>query len=191
MSWEFEHWDNGRVYLHNERWKKFRENIEKNGWYPHNWNHNRIFVQIHTPRDVLQDVPCAGNDGYKHKVERVEDFWSVVYEPYPAFARTEHDPEGWCPSWHLWAEDGHINPHSEQLTLIWTGHIWAPKDPNIIQIQFHREANLFARFQGKFWRVQDYWHYRIGPNPPPPGEVKLKKKKLMPRDIFEEFQSPW
>lgn len=189
MAWEFEHWDNGSVYLHNERWKKFRENIEKHGSYPHNWNHNRVFMCLHSPRDILTDVPCAGNDGHKHKIERVESDWSIIYEPYPAFRRSDHDPQGWLPSWHVWAEDQHRNPLGEPLCLLWTGHIWAPKDPNIFQITFNQERNLFARFQDRFWKVEDYWHYGIGAHPPPSGDIPLKRKKLMPRDIFEPFES--
>lgn len=40
MGWEFEHWDNGKVYLHQERWSNFKKHLEKEGnGYPHNWGH--------------------------------------------------------------------------------------------------------------------------------------------------------
>lgn len=186
MGWEFEHWDNGKVYLHEERWQAFRKNLEKNGnGYPHNWLHERILVRLHSPRDNIHDVPCPGMEHLKYKVEDYDDSWSVVYQPFPAFMRTAEDPEGWLPSWNIWAENRHVDPLGEKLTLITTGDIFDRGDG---LISFGRRVkNIFANFQNKFWRVDQYHNYGIGPNPPPPPPPK--KKRLLGRDIFEPFES--
>ena len=189
MSWEFEHWDNGKVYLHLERWEAFRKNVEKYGYegYLHDWNHNRIFCNLHTPRENLLDVPAEGDEGYKHKISHVSDY-RVIFQPFPAFVRTGHDPEAWLESWNIWAED---QGEGEPLSILTTVEKWKPqKDDGFIYIRMGaiRDVNTFASFRGMFWLVDALHYYGIGPNPPPP---KKKKKVLAPRSIFDPQEAPW
>lgn len=187
MGWEFEHWDNGKLYLHNDRWAEFKARIEKEGAYPHNWDHRRIFFHLHTPRKSLDDVPAPGDKDLKYKIEDVDNSWSVIYEPYPAFTRTEYDPEGWLPSWHIWAEDKHTD--GEQISILTTGSIDAdPSDSLLISFSLRqRRKNVFALFRGQFWKLTEYQEYGIGPNAPP----KKTKKKTPRRSIFDSFEESW
>ena len=183
MSWAFEHWDNGKVYLHEQRWNDFRKDVEKTGLgYLHNYNHNRIFCRIYTPRDRIEDLPAIGLPDLKYKVEGFNK-WNVIYQPYPAFVRTNEDPEGWLPSWNLWSED---NNTGDELLIFHTGNISRVDDIYSFGITIR---NYFVSFQGKFWLMDNYKHYGIGPHSPPPPAPKVKK--LCPRSIFEDFEEPW
>jgi len=176
MQWEFEHWDNGKVYLHIEKWNNFKLNVEKNGYngYKHDWNHKRIFCNIHTPRKNLIDLPAIGEDSKKHKIEDVEE-WTLIYDPFPAFSRTVSDPEGWLPSYNLWAEDNHKDGESVHiLTSIPTGDI------------FYSPRNYFVLFRDMFWMLNYYEEYGFGSHKPP-----KKKKENLVRSIFEPFESAW
>jgi hypothetical protein len=185
MNWPFEHWDNGKVYLHNERWEEFRKNVDKYGQgYPHNWNHTRLFVCLHTPRDSIMDLPAPGDPDLKHRIESHEE-WTMIYEPYPAFVRTHDDPEGWLPSWHMWAEDNHVG--GESLSILHTGNIYKQSDDGLIRRRF--TSNHFAAFRCQFWNMQTYVNLGVGPNEPP--KKKPKSKLLMPRSIFDPFEGNW
>lgn len=189
MSWEFEHWDDGKVYLHEERWEEFRKNVDKYGQgYPHNWNHNRFFICIHTPRDSILDLPARGEDGLKHQIATVQEL-KMIYESYPAFIRTDHDPEGWLPSWHMWAEDKYVN--GESISILTSVNIfWKGDDPNYIS--FRRiQHNVFAKFRNQFWNVKFVNPLGIGPNEPPEPPIKKKPKLLLPRSIFDSFEESW
>lgn len=182
MSWEFEHWDNGKVYLHNERWAEFREKVKKHGnGYPHNWNHKRILLQLHSPRDNLIDVPASGEKGLSHRIESYEE-WTMIYQSYPAFVRTEHDPEGWLPSWHIYAEDNH--KEGEAVCLLKTGSIYSTFD---IFLLMPTPKNLFASFRDQFWNVTIIENIGIGPFEPP----KPPKSKMKHRSIFDSFEESW
>jgi len=186
MAWEFEHWDNGKVYLHCERWERFRSQIEKYGGdYPHNWDHQRIFFRIHTPRNLITDVPVEGDDDFKYKIENIEDSFSVIYEPYPAFFRSNIDPEGWASSWHVFAENKN---NGEPLTILETSDIYAPK----IQTGFFNlnystvKKNKFCYFRNQYWILDSYRDYGIGPHQP----KKIKKNNKY-RNIFDPFEGSW
>lgn len=188
MTWEFEHWDNGKVYLHHERWEAFRKNIEKYGYngQQHDWNHQRIFCCLHTPRENLLDIPAPGDDDLKYKIEFTQE-WRTIYDPFPAFVRTNEDPEGWLPSWNLWSED---TGDGEQLGLLYTGHIRHVDSSRLMIVlgSSHIDRNIFASYQGKFWRVDGLHAYGVGHHPPP---VPKKKKVLQPRSIFDPFEESW
>ena len=184
MSWEFEHWDNGKVYLHNERWENFRENIKRYGnGYPHNWDHKRILLQLHSPRNLLYDVPAPGEERLKYMIESKEE-WTTIYQSYPAFIRTKHDPEGWLPSWHIYAEDNHKD--GEVVCLLQTGPIYTTiKDFYILGTP---ATNLFASFRGQFWSVKIVEEMGIGSASPPKPPPKIKLKN---RSIFDSFEESW
>lgn len=189
MSWEFEHWDNGKVYLHEDRWSEFRKNVEKTGLdHPHNWNNSRIFCRLHTPRKYITELPALGDEDLKYKISHHES-WRMIYQPFPAFVRTNEDPEGWLPSWHLWGED---HSKGDEITFLQTNHIFKhTNDSKMIMIGFTPAIrNTFVSFQGQFWLVDNIHKYGIGPNPPPPSKQK-KKNKISARSIFEEFKEPW
>jgi hypothetical protein len=77
--WPFEHWDNGKVYLHIENWLKFKEEKLKHGEYPHNWDHKRIFCKLINPRDSIYDIPTYNKFGYE--IESIIKGYRVIYEP--------------------------------------------------------------------------------------------------------------
>jgi hypothetical protein len=189
MNWPYEHWDNGKVYLHQERWLEFKDNINIYGnGYPHNWDHKRISFMIHSPRDILTDVPAPGHGSLKHKIEDVDKGFSTIYEPFPAFFRSNEDPEGWLPSWNIWAEDKHTNPIGEELSILTTGPIDIEDDVT----RFMRfsipvvRKNQFIFFRKQFWAFCDFFDYGIGPNPP----MKLKKKQKF-RSVYDSFEKEW
>lgn len=186
MGWEFEHWDNGKVYLHNERWNAFREKMEKFSGYPHDWDHRRIFFHLHTPRDAIHEIPAIGDGHLKYTIEDVDNSFSVIHEPYPAFTRTVNDPEGWLSSWHIFAEDKHPPLTKESVSFLKTGDIFE-QSPGMIRWGAS-QTNTFALFRGKFWAVGSYKDYGIGPNAPP---SKVKKKSKHRRNIFEPFEEGW
>lgn len=183
MGWEFEHWDNGKLYLHEERWAAFKKNIEKYGNHPHTWEHERIFFHIHTPRDVLFHIPIPGDEELKYKIQEVEKKWSTAYEPFPAFTRTEHDPEGWLPSWNIFAEDK--NPQGEPISILTTGTIDQRSSSFLLGISgLAVRRNVFAFFRNQFWILDSYHEYGVGPNKP----VKKSSKSKHRRNIFDPFE---
>ena len=188
MTWPFEHWNEGKVYLHNDKWKEFKNEIDKFGYKEekHDWQHNRIFCKLHTPRDVIINLPCPGDENLKHKIETTAH-WTMIYEPFPAFERTRLDPEGWLPSWNLYAED---NRTGEELTILTTGEIFERSEDSIFTLYSTRytRRNVFAYFKGKYWIVSDYENFGIGSAPPP---KKVKSKKVMARSIFDPFEESW
>jgi hypothetical protein len=175
--WIFEHWDNGKVYLHNQRWGQFFKNIEENGDYPHNWDHTRFFCQIHSPRNDIGDLPNIKNKKVAYKFT-----YNVIYQPYPAFVRTELDPEGWLPSWHIWSEDNHPVGYSEEISFL--------NLSSSNNIYFIHDSHTVVNFHDKFWLVESYVNYGVGPHRPP---VPPKKNKsfIRPRSIYEPFENPW
>lgn len=187
MSWEFEHWHDGKVYLHEDRWEAFKKDIEKNGYQgrSHDWLHTRIFCMLHTPRKSIYDIPCPGDEDLKFKIESSEE-WKMVYEPFPAFQRTQEDPEGWLPSWHLWAEN---IGNGEQITILTTGGIYKQPNDGLIYITFNRVLNHFAVFRDMIWKIDKFENYGLGPNPPAP--VVKPKRKSVSRSIFEPFEESW
>lgn len=187
MVWEFEHWDNGKVYLHNDRWSVFQKQLQLFGSYPHNWDHNRIFFQLHSPRDIINHVPAPGDDPEKYTIAFTDQSYTTIYEPYPAFVRTNEDPEGWLPSWHIYAEDKHKDPQGEPLAILTTGDIFQNNTSLYIRLT-PVVKNTFAYFRGKFWRLEQYQDFGLGPNPPPPV---TKKKKKIARSIHEPFEQSW
>lgn len=173
MSFDFEHWHDGKVYLHQDNWNRFKQNIENGGDYPHNWDHSRIFLKLDAPRKLIKDVPVGGLT-----VQSADTSYSIIYEPFPAFVRSEEDPEGWLPSWHIFAENNHIKPmYAKPFTILtlskigtsMKGYQW----PETVDVAF---------FDNLYWRISDYKNYDLGPNPPP----KKNKKKKRYRDIFDE-----
>jgi len=185
INWDFEHWDNGKVYLHNERWLEFRNNVDKYGnGYPHNWNNNRIFVCLSNPHDSMYDLPAVGDVDLKYIIESHEE-WKMVYEPYPAFIRSENDPEGWLPSWHMWAED---RSSGEPLTIFETGYAFHNNPHSFFLSKTIR--NKFASFRNQFWNVLEFNKLGIGVHPPPQPPLK-SPKKLTARSIFEPFEADW
>lgn len=188
-DWAFEHWNDGKVYLHNDKWEAFRKQVEKNGLVhglkdnyhiPHDWSHTRIFCCLHTPRENIIDIPAPGDEVLKHTILEVEE-WSMIFEPFPAWRRTGEDPEASLPSWHLWAEN---RRDGEKLGIMTTGHIY--KQPDGFILLTKREVNHFASFQGMFWKIDGFVNYGIGPNPP----MKKKKPKIT-RSITDPFEQSW
>lgn len=188
MGWEFEHWDNGKVYLHNERWDAFKKNLFAHGSYPHNWSHNRVLFQLHSPRDVITEVPAPGDFPEKYKIFETDLAYSTIYEPYPAFVRTNEDPEGWLPSWHIFAEDGHKSPQGEPITILSTSDIYQSNRLSVFLVG-GIVKNQFAYFRGKFWRLEHYQNFGIGPNPPP--SPSQKKRKKLGRSLNDPFEQSW
>ena len=187
MNWPFEHWHDGKVYLHNDNWKEFQKEIERNGYKgeKHDWLHNRISLKLHTPRNNIKDIPCPGDEECKYKIEHTTE-WSMIYEPLPAFERTNSDPEGWLPSWHLYAEE---RSEGEKITILFTGNIWKSKESdNFLPISFNiTKRNYFAYFQNQYWIMSNYIDHGTGANPP----VKKSKKKAVARSIFDTFEESW
>ena len=105
----------------------------------------------------------------------------MIYEPFPAFVRTEHDPEGWLPSWNLYLEDNHSKEKLEELTILETDHIFALPESKWSILRVTRDTNLFAYFREHYWIVTDFKNYQTGHCPP---EKKKKKKKY--RSLFDE-----
>lgn len=182
MTWEFEHWDNGKVYLHEERWKKYVEDLQNDG--THYNTRNRILIRLINPRKNLQDVPVPGDDDYKHKITYKED-WNLIYQPFPAFMRTDIDPEGWSPSWNLFADDN--DHYAEKFQILNTGPIHK-KHQSFMYIGESTAVNVFAFFRDEFWSVIYRKELGLGAYPEPP---KQKKTKLQPRSVFDEFESSW
>lgn len=187
-DWSFEHWNDGKVYLHNDNWEAFRKQVEKNGLVhglkgnyhlPHDWNHTRVFCCLHTPRENIADLPAPGDPDYKYKIEGIEE-WTMIFEPFPAFRRTEEDPEASLPSWHLWGEDKH---DGEKLAIMYTGNIYKP--PLIISFK-QPERNYFAAFRDMFWKIDGFVNYGLGPNQP-----KKKVKVKTTRSITDPFEQSW
>lgn len=192
-DWSFEHWNDGKVYLHNDKWEAFRKQVEKNGLVhglkgnyhlPHDWNRTRVFCRLHTPRAYITDLPAPGDTNFKYRIESIEE-WAVIFEPFPAWVRTDEDPEASLPSWHLWAENGH---DGERLAIISTGHIYEPpKSDGLVPFMLSKvERNHFAAFQGMFWKIDGFVNYGLGPNPP-----KKKPKVKTTRSITEPFEQSW
>ena len=187
MTWPFEHWDNGKVYLHNENWLNFRKDIDRNGYKDekHDWLHHRILCRLHTPRQTILDIPVRGDEDLKYKIES-NTTWTTIYEPFPAFERTAHDPEGWLPSWNLYAENNHAV--GEEIIILQTGEIFDNTSGSFLRIRFSSNKNTFAYFREKYWIVSEYYDYGIGAAAPP---KKVKPKKVAARSIFEPFEEGW
>jgi hypothetical protein len=196
MGMEYEHWDNGKVYLHRDRWEAFRANIEKHGAYNpgfdepylHYWNNERIFLCLHTPRASIFDLPAIGEPDLKYKIESHSEY-KVIYQPYPAFMRTEDDPESWLPSWNLWAESNQKN--GEDLGILYTGEIFRKEKALFTAYGLGSQTtrkNQFAVFRNQFWLIKDYYDYGYGSHPMPKPR---KKKVLSPRSIYDSFEEGW
>lgn len=190
-DWSFEHWNDGKVYLHNDKWEVFRKQVEKNGlvhglmgnyYLPHDWNHTRIFCCLHTPRASISDLPAPGDPDLKYKIESIEE-WSTIFEPFPAWMRTNEDPEASLPSWHLWAENGN---DGEKLAVMYTGEIFKQPNDNCIYNFKKPERNFFASFQGMFWKIDGYVNYGVGACPP----IKKERPKTV-RSILDSFEPAW
>jgi hypothetical protein len=179
MAWEFEHWDNGKVYLHHDNWRAFRKRIEREGYqgHLHDWNNRRVFLSLYSPADNYHDV--AVHD----EIVTSTELWMLAFEPFPAFTRTVDDPEGWLPSWNLWAND---RDGSESVSLFFCEDM--PVYRIVPKFQY---TPCFANFRGKFWHVGERKYYGLGVHPPPPKPKPLKKGVLAPRSIYEDFDGGW
>jgi hypothetical protein len=151
----------GKVYLHWENWNRFVEMKEEE--YPHDWGHNRCFLRI-----LACDSPTLDE-----VIDYVQETWSVIFEPFPAYWRTKEDPEGWGESYHLWIEDNQKQTDENKVCIIY----------------MRNPANLFpdakyVYFQKKWWKVDLYEHYGLGRNAP-----KVAPPPTLFRDIYEDFES--
>lgn len=180
MGWPFEHHQDGQVFLHMNNWADFKRHKDSGAEYPHNWLHRRLFVQIHSPRADLKQVPIPIEEGSlfvrnsSRKINCVSDDWSVIFEPYPAFVRTTSDLNGNQPSWHIWLEDKHQKPtYGEPMTLFSTGmNLGSGHD------------NLFAFFRDAYWYVEQFHDYGLGTKRPQIEELcRVGTKKRLYRSI--------
>lgn len=179
MEWPFKHiGPDGKTYLHIDNWQAFRDEIENRS--DHTWRHRRLFLNLHTPKQKLRHLGVPNS-----RVGAVYDYFKVIYEPYPAWVRTEDDPDAMLPSWNLFIEDGHKNTPAEQITLFSTLYDFGSGIPTTV------EGVLFAFFRNDYWIVDDVHDYGIGTFPPTKLDNKLRSGRTIFREIHEEFDPGW
>ena len=190
--WPFEHHEDGQSHLHIDNWSNFKRHKESGDEYPHNWLHRRLFVQLHSPRPTIREVPLPEPEednvwtivwtgvtqlrriNQNRVINCVSADWSVIYEPYPAFVRTVHDKDGHSPSYHLWLEDKHPQPtYGEPVNLFCTG-------VNLTNVN----ENIFAFFRNSYWLVSEFKDYGMGTKRPHLDELqRVGTKKRLYRSI--------
>lgn len=185
MGWPFEHYQDGETFLHTTNWLSFKRHKESGTEYPHNWLHRRLFIQLHSPRNWINQIPLPEDNSLSlfhptrqlnqpYQINYVSDDWSVIFDPYPAFVRTRDDPHGNQPSFHLWLEDKHQKPtYGEPVTLFSTGTtLNAGTD------------YIYACFRDLYWYVESFHDYGLGVKQPPIEEIrKVGTKKKLYRSI--------
>ena len=169
---------NGQTYLHNDNWKSFVKEREKE--HPHNWNHRRAVLTLCQARDTLRDIPGVTENT---NLNKLEDGFSVIFQPYPAHLRTGIDPDGLDPSFNIFVEDGHCQ--SEEMKLFSTGLYFFPN--NAFLCFGDGKPERFAFFRGKYWRVWSVVGGGIGAAPPPEAPPLVKEEKVNLRSIDDDW----
>lgn len=178
-EWPFKHiGPDGKTYLHDDNWAYFRKEIEARG--DHNWHHQRIFLKLFNPANGVSLLP--GYNGDTYFMRSVFDDFCVVYEPFPAWVRTEQDPDALEPSWNLFIENGHKKTPGEPIILFSSMNVLFP---------FYGEAVVYAYFRDKYWLTADMKDYGIGTFPPTNTEEKRRRGRYLVRDITEPFTQDW
>jgi hypothetical protein len=162
---------NGQIYLHNDNWKQFLK--DRDAEYPHNWNHRRALLTLCQPRDKFLDLPGVSDITTLNKME---DGFRVIFEPYPAHLRTGIDPDANDPSYNLFIEDGHAN--GEEVKLFSTDYVFPTAQ---FLLWGEDKPERFAYWRGKYWRIWSVVGGGIGtvePPKPQPKEVKFTYRSV-------------
>lgn len=139
--------NDGRVYLHYDRWQQWRWDRLRE--YPCAPGKFRFDIELAYPCDRLADVPVKhpGTHGWAgldpHTCFYECDDWSTIFGVYDA-----HLHQTGRQSWRMLIESGNADPlWGERVTLFSTSccienEPWGQNQPN-----------RFAFFRGKFWQV--------------------------------------
>lgn len=169
---------NGQTYLHNDNWKQFLK--EREAEYPHNWDHRRAIVTLCQSRDKFRQIPGVTE---LTTLNKMEDGFRVIFQPYPAHLRTGIDHDAQDPSFNVFIEDGHFD--GEEVKLFSTGHEFFPS--NQFTCWNDDKPERFALWRGKYWRVWSVVGGGIGAEEPPSPQPR-QEKKVEYRSIDDEWQ---
>jgi hypothetical protein len=95
--------------------------------------------------------------------------------------RTKEDPEGWLPSWHLWAEDV---KDGEEITIFQTVETIYTSF-YVLNTLSTPQRNIFALFRNKYWLVTEFKDYGKGTHSPPKPKKRTKYRTLTFKDDDE------
>lgn len=133
----------GRIYLHQDRWRQWRS--ERLTEYPCPEGHWRFDLELTDPRDILENVPITHNPhtNYSgHTCFYECDDWSTIWGVHNAYRyETGHY------SYRILVESGHQHPWGERIKLLSTSS-------GIVTESWGRNPqNTFAYFRGYYWNV--------------------------------------
>ena len=172
----------GNIFINMNRWRDFTQH--KMNEYPHNWLHRRLLVLLHSPRNDLGQIPLPQIFNFlpppRTIVQNTSSDWSVIFDVYPAYTRTDSDPEGKLPSHRMFLENKHPKPtYGEPVVLFGTGE------------GFGEVQTRFAFFRGLFWFCEEMIDYGLGTSEPTLEDIqRVGTKKKIYRSIDDESVFP-